>query len=373
MLQKVGSPCQRATLHTWTHELQITYDRRTPRADAGPLPPRNPRLMFDQIRSRLLIGVLAGVVVMAAMVLVFDAGNLADALRNFDWRLLPLILGLTVINYVLRFVKWQYFLRVLDIRSLTRWDSAQIFLAGFTMALTPGKVGEYLKAYLVRVRTGVPMARSAPVIFAERLSDGFALLILASFGLLVFRQGWQIMVAGTILMALVVVLIQREELVHSLLRWLEGTRIGARVHLLEQLYDSAHELLRPRPLLVAVSLGVASWLGECLAFVLVLVGLGIDPSWSLVTAGIFVFASATWIGGASMLPGGLGAAELTVAGLLLLTIDDPAMTPGLAGAATLLIRFATLWFGILIGSIGLVRVSRWRDAPSAVETVSEAS
>ena len=132
--------------------------------------------MLDQIRTRLLFGLVAGVVVMAAVVLVFDAGDLAEALRGFDWRLLPLIVLLTLTNYLLRFVKWEYYLRLLGIRSLSRWDSAQIFIAGFTMVLTPGKVGEYLKAYLVRVRSGVPMARTAPVIFAERFSDGIALL-----------------------------------------------------------------------------------------------------------------------------------------------------------------------------------------------------
>lgn len=328
------------------------------------------RLMFDQIRSRLLLGLVAGVVVMAAVVLIFDAGNLFEALSSFDWRLLPLIVLLTVTNYLLRFVKWQYYLRLLGIRSLTRWDSAQIFLAGFTMVLTPGKVGEYLKAYLVRVRVGTPMARTAPVIFAERFSDGIALLVLASSGLLIFRHGWQVMVAGAIVMALLVIVIQREAMIHALLRRLERTRLGPRIHVLEQLYDSTRELLRPRPLVFAVGIGTLSWLGECLAFVLVLIGLGIEPSWHLVAAGIFVFASATWVGGASMLPGGLGAAELTVAGLLLLTVDDPRMTASLAGAATLLIRFATLWFGILIGIVGLARVSRWQESPRAVDAVS---
>ncbi|MCO5176593.1 MAG: flippase-like domain-containing protein [Thermomicrobiales bacterium] len=319
--------------------------------------------MFDQLRSRLLIGVAAGVAVMAAILLIFDAGDLTNALRDFDWRFVPAILALTLLNYVLRFVKWQYYLRTLGVNSLSRGDSALIFVAGFTMALTPGKVGEYLKSYLIRVRSGVPMARTAPVIFAERLSDGVAMLILASSGLLFFRHGWQILVAGAIAMLALVILLQRESLVRAILERIGRTRLHKYVHLLEQAYDSMRELLRPRPLAVAIGLGTVSWLGECLAFVLVLIGLGIEPSWHLVAAGIFVFASATWIGGASMLPGGLGAADLSVAALLLLTIDDPAMTRSLAGAATLLIRFATLWFGILIGIVALARVSRWQEVP----------
>lgn len=325
--------------------------------------------MLDQIRTRLLAGVAAGVLVMVVLVFALDAPDLIMALGGFDWRLLPPIMLLTVANYALRFVKWQYYLRLLGVSGLSRWDSAQIFLAGFTMVLTPGKVGEYLKAYLVRVRSGVPMARTAPVIFAERFSDGIALLVLASSGLLIFRHGWQILLAGAGLMLLFLVMLQREALVHSLLRRLARTRLGHRVELLEQLYVATRELLRPRPLGVAVGLGTVSWLGECLAFVLVVIGLGVDPSWRLVFAGIFVFASATWVGGASMLPGGLGAAELTVAGLLLLVVEDPAMNASLAGAATILIRFATLWFGILIGIVGLVRVSRWQETPRDVDTI----
>src|SRR5690606_21474756 len=152
--------------------------------------------------------------------------------------------------------------------------------------------------------------------------------------------------------------IQRDRWMFSLLRAVGRTRLGkGRVQSLETLYTSTRSLLRPKPFSVAICLGVVSWFGECLALFLVLVVLGLDASWHLVLAATFVFAAATWIGGASMLPGGLGAAEASVAGLLLLTIDDPLMTGSLAAAATLIIRFATLWFGVLIGVVGLSRVS----------------
>jgi uncharacterized membrane protein YbhN (UPF0104 family) len=59
-----------------------------------------------------------------------------------------------------------------------------------------------------------------------------------------------------------------------------------------------------------------------------------------------------------MLPGGLGAAEASIAGLLLLLVHDPRMTPELAAEATLLVRFAMLWFGVQLGLIGLITVER---------------
>jgi uncharacterized protein (TIRG00374 family) len=321
--------------------------------------------MLEQLRQRMMIGILIGVVVVVAVVILSDARALSRAVRDFDWRLLPLIVALTLANYGLRFVKWQYYLRLLGIASLSMRDSALIFLAGFTMVMTPGKVGELLKSYLVRLRAGEPMTRTAPIIFAERLSDGFALLILAGVGLTVFRFGWQALAAGAALMVGGLLFIQREVWVRSLLNRLERTRLGrGRTDAMLELYSSTRSLLQPRPLATAISIGIVSWLGECVAFFLVLVGLGIPAGWSVLMAAVFVFAASTWIGGASMLPGGLGAAELSVAGLLLLTIDDPAMNSSLAGAATLLIRFATLWFGVVIGIIALSRVSSWTSTLS---------
>lgn len=325
--------------------------------------------MLEQLRRRMMAGILIGVVVVVGVVILSDAGALSRALRDFDWRLLPLVLGLTILNYTMRFIKWQYYLRLLGVSSLSRRDSLMIFLAGFTMVMTPGKVGEVLKSYLVRQREGVPMTRTAPVIFAERLSDGFALLVLSGIGLTYFRNGWQLLLAGAVVMVFGLFVLQRESWIHAILRRLERTRVGhRRGEAMLELYDSMRTLLRLRPLVTAIGIGITSWLGECVAFFLVLVGLGIPATWSVLMASIFVFAASTWVGGASMLPGGLGAAELTVAGLLLVTIDDPAMTSALAGTATLLIRFATLWFGVLIGIIALSRVSTWASTLAVPET-----
>jgi glycosyltransferase 2 family protein len=287
--------------------------------------------------------------------------------------LLPLILALTLLNYVLRFVKWQYYLRLLQVRGLSRSDSLRIFVAGFTMVMTPGKVGELLKAYLVRLRTGVPMTRTAPVIAAERLTDGFAMLILAGAGLTMFRNGWPFIVVGALVSVVGLFVIQHEAWMHRLLGRLARTRLGhGRAEALELLYDSMRSLLKPRPFGIAVGIGVVSWLGECVAFYLVLAGLGIPATWELLLAAIFVFSASAWIGGLSMLPGGLGAAELTVAGLLLLTVNDPLMTSSLAGTATLLIRFATLWFGVLLGVVALSRVAGWQ-AVDNTEPIADAA
>ena len=70
---------------------------------------------------------------------------------------------------------------------------------------------------------------------------------------------------------------------------------------------------------------------------------------------VFILSFSTLVGAVSSLPGGLGAAEASIAGMLVLLASIPAET---AAAATLLIRFATLWLGV---SLGLVA---WAITPS---------
>ncbi len=290
------------------------------------------------------------------------AGNgpeLAGTLRRFDWRLMPIIIGLTLANYLLRFGKWQFYLRWLKVDLISTRMSLGIFFAGFSMAVTPGKVGEFLKAYLLRRATRVPVATTAPVILVERLTDGMAMLALAAAGLATVRYGWQLLVIMALGTAAGVFVLQRRTLVLGLLNRLEHLPLlSSRAHLLRAFYESTYLLLRPGNLLIATGIGVVSWSGECLAFALILTGLGLPFSWSLLATATFILATATIAGTISMLPGGLGAAEASIAGLLLLLVGDPRMTPELAAAATLLVRFATLWFGVLLGMGGLFTVER---------------
>jgi uncharacterized protein (TIRG00374 family) len=324
--------------------------------------------MLARLQRRLLVGLLLGVIVVGAVIALSNAHALALAVRDFDWRLLPLVLALALLNYALRFVKWHYYLRLLDV-PLPRRDSLLIFVAGFTMAMTPGKVGEVLKSYLVRQRAGAPLARTTPIIAAERITDGCAMLVLAGIGLIAFRHGWPILVGSAVLAGAAVLLAQHEGTMLRLLHAIERTRLGrSRGEALETLYVSTRAVLRTRPFLIATGLGIVSWFGECMGLCVVLVGLGVPFSPTLALACMFVFATSAWIGALSLLPGGLGAAEASVAGLLLLTVHDAQMTTALAGAATLIIRFATLWFGVLLGVVALSIVARWPTLETELET-----
>ena len=313
----------------------------------------------DFLRRRFVLGVGFGILVTAAFVFFSDGKQVAHTLHGFEWRLVPLILLLSLSNYLLRFVKWHLYLHWVGATPIGKLTSLVIFFSGLSMAITPGKVGEFLKPYLVRRTNDTPLAVTAPIVITERITDGVAMLVLASLGLLQVHHGWIVLVALAVFFVLFAVMLQRQAMVHSILRRFERIAvIGRRIETLETLYESTWRMFRPGRLLIAVLISTASWAGECVAFFLVLKGLGFTADWHLLFVATSTLAIATLIGAITLLPGGLGAAELSVTGLLILFMGSAVINHETAATATLLVRFATFWFGILLG-LGALLISEW--------------
>jgi glycosyltransferase 2 family protein len=327
-------------------------------------------LHIRRIRTSIVFSLVLAFVVTTAVALYADIPQMLGALAHFRWVYLPLILALTLFNYVCRFFKWQYFLKRLEVH--VPWmKSLLIFLSGLSMAITPGKVGELLKSYLLKSTTGAPISRTSPIIVAERLSDGLAMLILATTGLALYHFNWAVLLILLLVGVAGILLIQNRTLSLAILSSGERLPFMARIaHLVRAFYESSYTLLQWRPLLLAVSIGVISWSGECVALYFVFTGLGIAPSPDLLLKSTFILSVSSLIGSASGLPGGLGTADGSMLGLTRLLVTASAT---LGGAATLLIRLCTLWFGLGLGVVALLifRATQHTGIPMKVDSEEE--
>jgi uncharacterized membrane protein YbhN (UPF0104 family) len=290
----------------------------------------------------LLIAIALGAAVALGLAAAASLPATLQALARFRWALLPLILGAVALNWALRFAKWHFYLGCLDVPLPWR-PSLRVFLAGFTMAISPGKLGEVLKAVLVRDLIGTPVTLIASVVMAERLTDVAGLLALGALGVTALPRGPFLL--GAIALGLVAAIVAlRTPAVGRRARHLLPARLVEPVRLF---VHSGRALLGTRALAVALVLSVVSWFCECLAFSLILGGLGVVVPLRVTT---FVYAFASLAGAVSMLPGGLGVAEGSLTGLLAgLGVALPE-----AAAATLLVRAATLWLAVALGVVTLL-------------------
>jgi uncharacterized protein (TIRG00374 family) len=107
--------------------------------------------------------------------------GLPDRLVGFGWWAFAAAIGLSLANYVVRFARWQLYLRFQQVEVPVS-SSALVFGAGLSLAITPAKLGELVKSYLLREMHGIPATQTAPVVVAERVTDLVALLVLAVIG-----------------------------------------------------------------------------------------------------------------------------------------------------------------------------------------------
>ena len=312
--------------------------------------------MFASLRNRILLSLILGALVVAALFLWGDIRQVTAALHSFRWSLLPLIVALVFSNYAIRFWKWQYYLRLTGVRNVPAFESALIFCSGMAMTITPAKIGEWLKSYYLREGYGAPLSRTAPIVLAERLTDGFGMVFLAGAGLLLVRQGWLLLVVITALGVLPIVALQYRPFARWTIALTSRTPILKRFGpFLEGFYESSNSLLTWKPLLISTLLAAISWGAEGIALYFVYLGLGAPNGWELAMQGIFIFAITTLAGVAFLLPGGLGVAEGGIAGFSQSLVG---LSRDAAAAATLLIRLSTLWFGVAIGLVAMVVLTR---------------
>lgn len=314
------------------------------------------------LRNRILLPIVGGIVLYILMSVWANVGQLREAFSEFRLLWLPVVLALAFLNYVLRYGKFYYYLRVLDI-SLKPAVGFVVFLASFVMAITPGKLGEVLKSVFIKDLTGVPKSRTAPIVVAERITDLLAFIVLALIGIAGFTQERVILV--TVLVVLVLIVAFCGLIGHRGFS-LRLTGFLARLPVLRRLgpklltaYESTYVLITPKRLFWAVAISVPSWSCEVIAFYLVCHALGQAVP---LGACFFIYSVGTILGAVAFLPGGLGLTEVSIAVLLV-----EYMPKAYAASATILIRLCTLWFAVLLGAAVIVLFQKQLGGRRALE------
>jgi len=302
----------------------------------------------------LALAVAAGALFYVGFACYTGLPKVVDSLRTYAWSTAVGALALAALNYLFRFLKWELYLRRLGVRIPIR-DSFGIFLSGFSLTVTPGKVGEVLKSYLLREAHGVPMARTAPIVVAERLTDLVALAALAMVGVGALAGGERLAWVALALVGLALACVASEKLAHAVIDLVGAVPVvGKLAPKLREFYGATRQLLAPTPLLLATLLSIVAWLCECVAFWLVLRGFaGAEASLKLCT---FIYATMTIAGALSFLPGGLGVQEIGMVKLLIAQAHG--VSEPVAAAATFLTRLCTLWFAVVVGVVALVIMQR---------------
>lgn len=332
-------------------------------APGGDVPPGR-----SALGRRLVLGLVLGLVLYAGMVLWADVDGIRAALAEIDLWVFPAAMGLSFTNYLVRFPRWERYRGLVGIR-MPRGTSLLVYLSGLALTVSPGKMGEALKSWLVRSIDGTPLHRSAPIVLAERFTDLLGFVVLLAIGGLstVPEYAW-IFWATLVLCAAGLAIVGSPRAGEALCARIEGLPLlRAAAAPLRGALESARTLLRPRELVLPTLLATAGWGLECTAFWLVaneLCGGGVPLAFATYAFALSAVAGAVLI----IFPGGLGVTEGTLTALLDGRYRALGIAAGAARAkaasATIVIRLCTLWFAVGVGLVAFALFRRRHGAPA---------
>ncbi|MEL6308080.1 MAG: lysylphosphatidylglycerol synthase domain-containing protein, partial [Chloroflexota bacterium] len=245
---------------------------------------------------------------------------------------------------------------------------------------SPGKAAELLKSVLLKIQTtekasdddekgkaGVPVARSAPIVIAERVVDGIAVLLLMTATLIIAGDNLNLgtyagidyavlsrtlIFSSTAIILTGLIVIQIKPLAYFFLNLLEKIPVLNRLHQpLTDFYESSREVFALHHVLLMSMVGVGVYISSAAGFVIVLYGFGLEITGQLILQALFIVGVSSAIGALSFVPNGAGVTEISNTGMLLALVApiQPMVTLPLAAAAALIQGFFHKWFRVLAG------------------------
>ncbi len=273
-------------------------------------------------------------------------GDLAKAgpeLRHFTWYLIPVIALFGFGNDMIKFLRWQVYLKKLGI-DISVIRSLGIFISGLSMSATPGKVGFLLKSQMLKVASRRGFISVSPVVISELYMDLIGLSIVSLLGMGFMSRGvWiALFICMIPLLGLVPGIAEAIVSVMSRLPYM-----SARALELKSALKDMFRLFGPGVLIVSLGVTLVAWTSEGIALKLILGGLGHEMGLIKATS---IFGFSTLIGALSFLPGGLVVTDATLMGLLV----HAGLPHRSAAIACIMARVSTLWLSVTIGSLYLL-------------------
>ncbi len=311
-----------------------------------PMPGKPARAMSARREKLLLVGLILAVLAgLFALASATGWEEIAAQISKLSWIQVFALLGLSLVNYLLRSLRWHLFAQKLGLHT-TLVQNFRHYLGGFAMTVTPARAGELVRMRWLHRETGWRFEKTAPLMLGDRASDLAAMAVILGGAVALSGSGIVGAIPVTIL-ALGAALVATRPQILTGVADLGYRLIGRRPRLFARVRGAARSLAKfsdPFTMSVATVIGVIGWFAEIYAFFLLLGWLGADISLPA-TAAIFIFS--TLAGSLVGAPGGVGGTEAAM--IALLSLEGIPLE--ISVPATAIIRVATLWFAISIGLI----------------------
>jgi len=299
-------------------------------------------MKFD---NRIYLIIIGTIILYITFLIISDLNTIFKSITDINISYIPVILALGPISWGLLFLRWNFLLKNSDIHIPVK-ENFKIFLVGYAMSATPGKIGELIKSQLLSSRYNIPKKNTVPIVFVEQFYNLLGILFISIIGIFHFEFSIYAVISIGIVCSIIFSLINSKKFFEKTINILSKKKIFKKYT--ESLIES-HTVLKNsvkgKIFVKSSLLSICFWLVESLIAYFVLHSFGVFNL-------EFITLSATYttsiiIGVVSFLPMGIGVVEGSLAGFLSFHGIELSLTLTLV----IFIRIFTRWYGVTVGLI----------------------
>ena len=229
--------------------------------------------------------------------------------------------GVFYLGFPLRGKRWAMLLDGTGFKIGVRDSTEILYLSWLINCLVPAKLGDFYRAYLLRINSDASLSRTFGTVFIERILDIFTIALMGiAAGYWSFRSGLPPEIQAVFGVAIVIVALLALAL-FTLRNF--GRRLIVALPLPERItefYDRFEQgvfgALQRRQLPVLGTLGVAIWMTESLRLFFVVKAFGFPDVELGISGAVFVALIGSLLTAVPLSPAGLGIVEAGIVGIL---------------------------------------------------------
>ena len=300
-----------------------------------------------KLNQKLFVIIIASIIFYALFLIFTDLSKLSENIQDFKIEYIPLILFLVSSGWLALYLRWTFLLKNSGY-AVPHKKNFQIFLTGFPLSITPGKIGELLKSQLLKDNFDIPRKITAPIILVERLYNAVGILIISFFGIWFLDFSGIVILTATCVLTGLFLALRSKKLFSQIIKFSSKIKFLSKFsNSLSESHDVITISIKPKVFVFSSLLSASYWILESIAVYFIFQAFGIDFI-ELIQV-IPTYATSIILDVASFVPGGIGVFEGTLTGLLNLQ----GLTLSAAVTLTIFIRIFTIWYSVIVGFFAL--------------------
>ena len=300
-----------------------------------------------KLDNRLILVLVAVVGVYAIFLLISDFSIISEKISNFKINYLPLILFLVSAGLVPLIIKWHFLLKNCEI-DIPLTKSIAVFLSGLAFEITPGQIGVLMKSQILKTSFNISHTKTVPIVMVEKVYDLIGAILASIIGIIILGMDLYLIIIAILVLTIVFFIIYYRPASKLFLKRITKTKFFSKyVENISEFDKIVQKSTSVKVATICILLAVTYWFIISTAVYYTLIAFDVNTLDYLKV--LAIYATSALLGAVSLIPGGVGIAEGTIAGLLTLEGIDISIALVLG----VVIRIFTFWFVAAVGFISL--------------------